>query len=111
MDVPLLPRRRRLVLPLAEEPLPHEPRRARDAATLSLRRAHSSSGLGHRPLTAAARVRIPYAPLGVTHCKTCKAPQTRGFAVLSRQVPTVGVTGRVRFALVERGVLSAAGES
>ena len=24
--------------------------------------AHSSSGLGHRPLTAAARVRIPYAP-------------------------------------------------
>ena len=25
--------------------------------------AHSSSGLGHRPLTAAARVRIPYAPL------------------------------------------------
>ena len=27
------------------------------------RRAHSSSGLGHRPLTAAARVRIPYAPL------------------------------------------------
>ncbi len=26
-------------------------------------RAHSSSGLGHRPLTAAARVRIPYAPL------------------------------------------------
>src|SRR5215211_2811589 len=36
------------------------------AATLSLRRAHSSSGLGHRPLTAAARVRIPYAPLDVT---------------------------------------------
>ena len=32
------------------------------AATLGLRRAHSSSGLGHRPLTAAARVRIPYAP-------------------------------------------------
>src|SRR5512132_4371274 len=31
-------------------------------ATLGLRRAHSSSGLGHRPLTAAARVRIPYAP-------------------------------------------------
>src|SRR6185312_17358854 len=28
----------------------------------SARRAHSSSGLGHRPLTAAARVRIPYAP-------------------------------------------------
>src|SRR5207302_4449993 len=24
--------------------------------------AHSSSGLGHRPLTAAARVRIPYGP-------------------------------------------------
>ena len=33
------------------------------AATLRARRAHSSSGLGHRPLTAAARVRIPYAPL------------------------------------------------
>ena len=32
-------------------------------ATLGTRRAHSSSGLGHRPLTAAARVRIPYAPL------------------------------------------------
>jgi hypothetical protein len=31
-------------------------------ATLNLP-AHSSSGLGHRPLTAAARVRIPYAPL------------------------------------------------
>ena len=27
-----------------------------------LRSAHSSSGLGHRPLTAAARVRIPYGP-------------------------------------------------
>jgi hypothetical protein len=27
-----------------------------------LRRAHSSSGLGRRPLTAVARVRIPYAP-------------------------------------------------
>ena len=27
------------------------------------RSARSSSGLGHRPLTAAARVRIPYAPL------------------------------------------------
>ena len=26
------------------------------------RRAHSSSGLGRRPLTAVARVRIPYAP-------------------------------------------------
>ena len=26
------------------------------------RTAHSSSGLGHRPLTAAARVRIPYGP-------------------------------------------------
>src|SRR6266536_4007893 len=26
--------------------------------------AHSSSGLGHRPLTAAARVRIPYGPSG-----------------------------------------------
>src|SRR5262249_43561180 len=35
----------------------------RGAATLGPRRAHSSSGLGHRPLTAAARVRIPYAPL------------------------------------------------
>jgi hypothetical protein len=35
-------------------------------ATLGPRRAHSSSGLGHRPLTAAARVRIPYAPLCVT---------------------------------------------
>jgi hypothetical protein len=34
-------------------------------ATLSHRRAHSSSGLGHRPLTAAARVRIPYAPFSV----------------------------------------------
>ena len=32
----------------------------RDAKLSS--RAHSSSGLGHRPLTAAARVRIPYAP-------------------------------------------------
>jgi hypothetical protein len=31
-------------------------------ATLALRTAHSSSGLGHRPLTAAARVRIPYGP-------------------------------------------------
>ena len=29
---------------------------------LALRSAHSSSGLGHRPLTAAARVRIPYGP-------------------------------------------------
>ena len=29
------------------------------------RPAHSSSGLGHRPLTAAARVRIPYAPFSV----------------------------------------------
>src|SRR5437016_14534725 len=36
----------------------------RPAATLTpLFQAHSSSGLGHRPLTAAARVRIPYAPL------------------------------------------------
>jgi NAD(P)-dependent dehydrogenase (short-subunit alcohol dehydrogenase family) len=34
-------------------------------------RAHSSSGLGHRPLTAAARVRIPYGPFLVT-------PDTRG---------------------------------
>src|ERR1700757_4113711 len=33
------------------------------SARLPPRRAHSSSGLGHRPLTAAARVRIPYAPL------------------------------------------------
>ena len=32
------------------------------------RRAHSSSGLGHRPLTAAARVRIPYAPLQRSPC-------------------------------------------
>jgi hypothetical protein len=32
------------------------------AATLNRSPAHSSSGLGHRPLTAAARVRIPYAP-------------------------------------------------
>jgi hypothetical protein len=43
----------------------HHPSMARlcpGAATLSVRRAHSSSGLGHRPLTAAARVRIPYAP-------------------------------------------------
>ncbi len=31
--------------------------------TSPLLKAHSSSGLGHRPLTAAARVRIPYAPL------------------------------------------------
>ena len=33
----------------------------RHFATLR-RSAHSSSGLGHRPLTAAARVRIPYGP-------------------------------------------------
>ena len=38
-------------------------------ATLTARsRAHSSSGLGHRPLTAAARVRIPYAPLHRSPC-------------------------------------------
>src|SRR5438034_3951399 len=30
------------------------------------RTAHSSSGLGHRPLTAAARVRIPYAPYWIS---------------------------------------------
>jgi hypothetical protein len=30
--------------------------------THSTSSAHSSSGLGHRPLTAAARVRIPYGP-------------------------------------------------
>ena len=35
----------------------------RGFATLAPRTAHSSSGLGHRPLTAAARVRIPYGPL------------------------------------------------
>jgi hypothetical protein len=34
----------------------------RPFATLPHRTAHSSSGLGHRPLTAAARVRIPYGP-------------------------------------------------
>src|SRR5207237_7827772 len=65
VDVTLLPRGARLVAP-ADEPLPHGPEPARGAATLSLRRAHSSSGLGHRPLTAAARVRIPYAPLSRT---------------------------------------------
>ena len=32
------------------------------SATLADATAHSSSGLGHRPLTAAARVRIPYGP-------------------------------------------------
>ncbi len=41
---------------------------ARSAATLGPRRAHSSSGLGHRPLTAAARVRIPYAPPQQSPC-------------------------------------------
>src|SRR6266542_4484632 len=40
----------------------------RRVAKLLFRRAHSSSGLGHRPLTAAARVRIPYAPFYVTKC-------------------------------------------
>jgi hypothetical protein len=37
------------------------PAKLEEAATIA-RTAHSSSGLGHRPLTAAARVRIPYAP-------------------------------------------------
>ena len=48
-------------------------------ARLSLRRAHSSSGLGHRPLTAAARVRIPYAPF------YCAWP--RGNRIVTRVVP------------------------
>jgi hypothetical protein len=41
------------------------PARLEGAATIA-RTAHSSSGLGHRPLTAAARVRIPYAPFGAS---------------------------------------------
>src|ERR1700688_5152534 len=41
--------------------------------------AHSSSGLGHRPLTAAARVRIPYAPF---HSSSRSTNVTEG-----RQVP------------------------
>src|SRR5256885_2084239 len=56
VDVPFLPRRRGFVtLASAQKPLPHEPGSAQGAATLSPRAAHSSSGLGHRPLTAAAR--------------------------------------------------------
>jgi hypothetical protein len=38
--------------------------------------AHSSSGLGHRPLTAAARVRIPYGPF--------YGSQSRGFRMVTR---------------------------
>jgi hypothetical protein len=41
--------------------------------------AHSSSGLGHRPLTAAARVRIPYAP----HRKTPGNPGVFSLSALS----------------------------
>jgi hypothetical protein len=41
----------------------HAARQARKARLQFESPAHSSSGLGHRPLTAAARVRIPYAPL------------------------------------------------
>jgi hypothetical protein len=46
----------------AQAKLQRRDRRYTDAS----HRAHSSSGLGHRPLTAAARVRIPYAPFSVT---------------------------------------------
>src|SRR5690348_6275314 len=42
----------------------HAPRLPVRRYTEPPRGAHSSSGLGHRPLTAAARVRIPYAPFG-----------------------------------------------
>jgi hypothetical protein len=46
------------------------------------RRAHSSSGLGRRPLTAVARVRIPYAP-------PRKTPVMRGFLVSRREASQV----------------------
>ncbi len=48
--------------------------------------AHSSSGLGHRPLTAAARVRIPYGPSSASPWKNRKAPLRRGFLRLCRGV-------------------------
>ena len=50
--------------PLSRPPeRPGAHRRAHGAPLhLAVATAHSSSGLGHRPLTAAARVRIPYGP-------------------------------------------------
>jgi hypothetical protein len=46
--------------------------------------AHSSSGLGHRPLTAAARVRIPYGP--------SYRSQPRGFRMVTRVRRVRGAT-------------------
>jgi hypothetical protein len=43
-------------------------------------RAHSSSGLGRRPLTAVARVRIPYAPPD-------KSPASAGFRLFRHECP------------------------
>ena len=55
-------------------PVPRLTQGARDGpeafgTLLRVHGAHSSSGLGHRPLTAAARVRIPYGPsyVSLTH--------------------------------------------
>ena len=64
-----LPRQRQAAIndSIESRPRRRPPHRRRDVrrprfATLPRRTAHSSSGLGHRPLTAAARVRIPYGP-------------------------------------------------
>ena len=59
-------------------------------ATLGPRRAHSSSGLGHRPLTAAARVRIPYAPFALltrhAGCRSHRCKPADGLGVVRSHI-------------------------
>ena len=67
-------------------------------ATLGPRSAHSSSGLGHRPLTAAARVRIPYGPFrSAWLCDNRIAARVRGVrrAANAHAVPTWVLPWRV----------------
>jgi hypothetical protein len=75
-------------------------------------RAHSSSGLGHRPLTAAARVRIPYGPyrcarshgFGFTPCAGRVSFASKGRVVHhSVHTRTRGTVAAVRVAGVAAG--------